>query len=143
MAQIYALGLYGSMIEQFSACVLLAQFGEPSTIPIILRSMYEALVDLDNLVHDASYHCRIEHANIKQTLSIIRSGPLREGFQKDHTEDLDQLTTRLAELEDEAKHRYRSGSDAGRQDEATNTTVSMRCSALTHTTMPQRSRSGT
>jgi hypothetical protein len=66
------------MIEQFSACVLLAQFGEPSTIPIILRSMYEALVDLDNLVHDASYHCRIEHANIKQTLSIMKSGPLRE-----------------------------------------------------------------
>jgi hypothetical protein len=53
MAQVYALGLYGSVIEQFSACVLLAQFGEPSTIPIILRSMYEALVDLDNLVHDA------------------------------------------------------------------------------------------
>jgi hypothetical protein len=49
MAQIYALGLYGSTIEQFSACVLLAQFGEPSTIPVILRSMYEALVDLDNL----------------------------------------------------------------------------------------------
>lgn len=48
MAQIYALGLYGSMIEQFSACVLLAQFGEPSTIPIILRSMYEVLVDVDN-----------------------------------------------------------------------------------------------
>jgi len=42
MPQTYALGLYGSMIEQFSACILLAQFGEPTTIPIILRSMYEA-----------------------------------------------------------------------------------------------------
>jgi Family of unknown function (DUF5677) len=82
MAQTYALGLYGSIIEQFSACVLLAQFGEPTTIPIILRSMYEALVDLDNLVQDASYACRIEHANIEQTLSIMRSGPLREAFQR-------------------------------------------------------------
>jgi hypothetical protein len=120
MAQIYALGLYGSMIEQFSACVLLAQFGEPSTIPIILRSMYEALVDLDNLVHDASYHCRIEHANIKQTLSIMRSGPLREAFQKDHREDLDQLTARLAELEDEGKASlqiWKRCRAAGRSDE--------------------------
>jgi hypothetical protein len=103
MAQVYALGLYGSIVEQFSASVLLAQFGEPSTIPIILRSMYEALVDLDNLVHDASYRCRIEHANIKQTLGIWRSGPLREALQKGHKEDYDQLAGRLAELEHEGK----------------------------------------
>jgi hypothetical protein len=103
MAQTYALGLYGSMIEQFSACVLLAQFGEPSTIPIILRSMYEALVDLDNLVHDAIYHCRIEHANLKQTLSIMGSGPLRDTFQVGRKEDYDQLAARIVELEDEGK----------------------------------------
>jgi hypothetical protein len=103
LPQIFALGLYGTIIEQFSACVLLAQFSEPSTIPILLRSMYEALVDLDNLVHDARYACRIEHANIKQTLSIMRSGPLREAFQKGRKEDYDQLSVRLAELEDEGK----------------------------------------
>lgn len=103
MPQIYALGLYGSIIEQFSACILLAQFGEPTTIPIILRSMYEALVDLDNLVQDASYACRIEHANIKQTLSIMRSGPLREAFEKGRKEDYDQLTARRTEIEDEGK----------------------------------------
>jgi hypothetical protein len=102
-AQIYALGLYGTIIEQFSACVLLAQYGEPSTIPIVLRSMYEALVDLDNLLHDASYACRIEHANIKQTLSIMRSGPLRESFQRGRKEDYNQLSARLAELEEEGK----------------------------------------
>ncbi len=120
MAQVYALGLYGSVIEQFSACVLLAQFGEPSTIPIILRSMYEALVDLDNLVHDASYHCRIEHANFKQTLNIMRSGPLREAFQKGRKEDYDQLTARVAELEDEGKASLRIWkrcSAVGRSDE--------------------------
>ncbi len=103
MPQIYALGLYGSMIEQFSACILLAQFGEPTTIPIILRSMYEALVDLYNLVHDASYACRIEHANIKQTLNIMRSGPLREAFQKARKEDYDQLAARQTEIEHEGK----------------------------------------
>lgn len=103
MAQIYALGLYGSMIEQISACVLLAQFGEPTTLPIILRSMYEALVDLDNLVHDASYACRIEHANIKQMLSIMGSGPLREALQKAHKASYDQMTARRVEIEDEGK----------------------------------------
>lgn len=103
MAQIYALGLHGSIIEQLSACVLLAQFGEPSTIPIILRSMYEALVDLDNLVHDAEYVCRIEHANIKQTLNIMRSGPLRDAFQKGRKEDYDEMSARLAEIEKEGK----------------------------------------
>ena len=120
MAQLYALGLYGSMIEEFSACVLLAQFGEPSTIPIILRSMYEALVDLDNLVHDAAYHCRIEHASIKQTLSIMRSGPLRDAFQKGRKDDFDQLAARLAELEDEGKASlpiWKRCKEVGRSDE--------------------------
>jgi hypothetical protein len=60
-------------------------------------------VDLDNLLHDASYVCRMEHANIKQTLNIMRSGPLREALQKGHREHYDQLTARLAELEDEGK----------------------------------------
>jgi hypothetical protein len=103
MPQILALGLHGTIIEQFSACILLAQGGEPSTIPIILRSLYEALVELDNLVHDASYACRIEHANIKQTLNIMRSGPLRNALQKGRREDYDQLSARLDELEDEGK----------------------------------------
>ncbi len=109
IAQVYALGLYGTMVEQLSACVLLTLFDEPSSIPIILRSMYEALVDLDSVVHDASYHCRIEHANIKQTLSIMRSGPLREAFQKGRKEDYDQLTARLAELESEGKASLKIG----------------------------------
>ena len=82
MPQIFALALHGTVIHLFSGCVLLAQWGEPTGIPILLRSQYEALVDLDNLLQDPSYHCRMEHANVKQTLNIMRSGPLREAFQK-------------------------------------------------------------
>lgn len=120
MAHIYALALHGSVIEQFSACVLLVRSGEPSTIPIILRSMYEALVDLDNLVHDAGYVYRIEHANIKQTLNIMSSGPLREAFQKGRKQDYDELNARLAQIENEgrASLKIRQRCDAvGRQDE--------------------------
>ena len=79
-------------------------------------------MDLDNLVHDASYHCRIEHANLKQTLSIMRSGPLREAFQKGRSEDYDQLAARVAELEDEGKASlkiWQRCKAVGRSDEST------------------------
>jgi hypothetical protein len=103
LAQIFALGLYGSILELFSGCVLLAQWGEPTGIPILLRSEYEAMVDLDNLLQDASYACRIEHANIKQMLSLMRSAPLREAFQKGRKEDYHQFEARRAEIENEGK----------------------------------------
>ncbi len=103
LAQLFALGLYGTILEQFSACVLLAQWGEPTGIPILLRSEYEAMVDLENLVQDPSYACRIEHASIKQTLSIMRSGPLREEFQEGRKDLFAELSARLAEIEDEGK----------------------------------------
>jgi hypothetical protein len=81
-AQIHALALHGTITELFSACVLLAKQGEPTAIPIILRSMYEALVDLDNLVRDAGYVEHIQAANFKQTIKIVKSGPLRQDFRR-------------------------------------------------------------
>jgi hypothetical protein len=101
--QILALGLYGTIIEHYSACLLLGLFSEPRAIPIILRSEYEALVDLDNLAQDRSYHCRIEHANIVQTLKIMSGGPLRKDFQQGRRETYAELSARQAELEFEGK----------------------------------------
>jgi hypothetical protein len=57
-AQVIALAIYGSVIELFSSCVGLAALGEPTAVPIILRSMYESHVELDNLLQDAGY---VEH----------------------------------------------------------------------------------
>lgn len=116
-SQLYALALYGTITELFSACVVLANWGEPTAIPIIERSMYEALVDLDNLLQDPSYHCRIEHANIKQTLKIMRSGPLRGAFDKARSEELD---ARRVEIEDEGKASldiWQRAKAVGRSDE--------------------------
>jgi hypothetical protein len=98
-AQIHALALHGTITELFSACVLLAKQGEPTAIPIILRSMYEALVDLDNLLHDASYVEHIQAANFKQTIKIMKSGPLRQEMQEGRKADYQQFVTQLAELE--------------------------------------------
>jgi hypothetical protein len=103
MPELYALALHGTIIHLFSGCVLLAQWGEPTGIPVLLRSEYEALVDLDNVLVDPSYACRIEHANIKQTLNIMRSKPLRDAFQKGRKDIYDEQTARLAELEYEGK----------------------------------------
>lgn len=91
LAQHLALALHCSVIELFSACVLLAQYGEPTAIPIILRSMYEALVDLDNLLGDPSYVERIESANLTQMLKFERSGLVPK-------KDSDAFSARLAKL---------------------------------------------
>ena len=101
--QIHALTLHGTITELFSACVLLAKQGEPTAIPIILRSMYEALVDLDNLLQDAGYVEHIQAANFKQTIKLMRSGPLRREFQEGRKADYQQFVTQLAELEAKGK----------------------------------------
>lgn len=119
-AQIHALALHGTITELFSACVLLAKQGEPTAIPIILRSMYEALVDLDNLLHDAGYVEHIKAANFKQTIKIMKSAPLRQEFQEGRKTDYEQFVTQLAELEAKGKGslQIRTRCDkAGRLDE--------------------------
>jgi Family of unknown function (DUF5677) len=119
-AQIHALALHGTITELFSACILLAKHGEPTAIPIILRSMYEALVDLDNLVHDAGYVEHIQAANLKQTIKIMKSTPLKQEFQEGRKADYQQFVTQLAELEakDKGALRIRNRCDrAGRLDE--------------------------
>jgi len=118
-AQIHALALYGTITQLFSACILLTEWGEPTAIPILLRSMYEALVDLHNLLHGASYVEHIQAANLKQTLSIMKSGPLRE-FQDARKADFEQFVTQLAELHAKGKGplRIRSRCErAGRLDQ--------------------------
>jgi uncharacterized protein DUF5677 len=120
LAQLQALALHGTIIELLSECVLLAKWGEPTGIPILLRSLYEGLVDLDNLLRDKSYVCRMEHANIAQTLKIMSGGLLRKDFLEGRKEEYEQLRERLAELEGQgnAKLSIRKRCEAvGRLDE--------------------------
>lgn len=91
LAQHLAIALHCTNIELFSACPLLALYGEPTPIPIILRSMYEALVDLDNLLHDATYVDRMESANLTQMLKFENSAAMSK-------KDADAFKARLAEF---------------------------------------------
>lgn len=97
-AQIHALAIYFTVIELFSACLGLAQLGEPTAIPIILRSMYEAHVDLDNLVADAGYVEHITAAGLEQTITIMEAGSLRQAFAEGRKAEYDKLTAKLADL---------------------------------------------
>jgi Family of unknown function (DUF5677) len=91
LAQYLAIALHCTNIELFSACVLLALYGEPTPIPIILRSMYEALVDLDNLLRDATYVDRIESANLTQMLKFEDTGAMSKN-------EADAFKARLGEF---------------------------------------------
>jgi hypothetical protein len=52
--EIYAITLHLTIVELLAACYLLAEKQQGTGMPILLRSMYEAFVDLDNLLRDAS-----------------------------------------------------------------------------------------
>ena len=75
MAQIYAIALHLTIVELLAACFLLAEKQQGTGIPILLRSMYEAFVDLENLVRDASYVDHIDAANLKQSSDRYSPAP--------------------------------------------------------------------
>lgn len=101
-AQLHALSLYGTTLELFSGCIVLAKAGEPVGIPILLRPMYEALVDLDNLLRNASYVEHLEAANLKQMLKLLsalsRNNPLLEGFSDETPEQSQAMAVRYEAL---------------------------------------------
>jgi len=86
--QLHAILLYASITQLFSGCILLAAQGEPTAIPIVLRSLYEALVDLDNLVHDKGYVDHMKAANAAQQLKIMKSDSLRAELQDKYKEEV-------------------------------------------------------
>jgi hypothetical protein len=102
-AQIHAIALYGSTVELFSGCIVLAKVGEPTGIAVLLRPMYEALVDLDNLLSDATYVEHMEAANLKQVTSLISAAqgnnPLLQGFMDKTPEISTAMQSRFSELE--------------------------------------------
>jgi hypothetical protein len=100
-AHVHAIALHATIIELFAGCITLVREGYATGVPILLRSTYEALVDLDNLLHDASYAAHIEAANLKQMTKLVRqsrTNPLLRGLFERHAADLDLMIARLSEL---------------------------------------------
>jgi hypothetical protein len=122
---LYAVTLHTSVVQLCGGCFALARTEHTAGIPILLRSMFEALVDLDNLVHDADFHERMDAANLVQFLKLLReapANPLLAGLDKKHN-----LAAITAEFKEElGKLSARKGSqknlrerciDVGRENE--------------------------
>jgi Family of unknown function (DUF5677) len=106
-AQIHGLALYASIVELFSGCNLLAKTDETTGIAVLLRPMYEALVDLDNLVHDPSYVEHIEAASLMQLIKLLSSArsnnPLLQSLSDGHAAEVQAMTDRFDELKARGK----------------------------------------
>jgi hypothetical protein len=98
-----ALALHATTVELFSGCLALADTERAAAIPIVLRSLYEAVVDLENLLLNAKFLKNMEAANLAQLHELLVQGrvnPLFRGLDNgsDTTANLRQFGTRLAEL---------------------------------------------
>jgi hypothetical protein len=122
---LYAVTLHASIVQLCGGCLAMARTEHTAGIPVLLRSMFEALVDLDNLVRDPSYHERMDAANLDQFLKLLRASPtnpLMAGLDQKH--DIPTITAELqAELH--GLHARRRGQkdlrarcvDVGRENE--------------------------
>jgi hypothetical protein len=99
--QLYAVTLHASIVQLCGGCLALAKTEHTAGIPVLLRSMYEALVDLQNLVLVADFHERMDAANLTQFLKPIKgsaTNPLLAGLEKRH--DIATITAQYqAELD--------------------------------------------
>lgn len=110
--QIYAVTLHATIVQLCGGCLRLAKTELTVGIPVLLRSMFEALVDLDNLVHDQSYFERMDAANLDQYLKLLRespTNPLLSGLDEKH--DLPRVISEYEAQLDELRSRKRGQKD--------------------------------
>lgn len=102
-AQQCALALHATTIELFAGCLALADTERAAGIPIVLRSLFEAVVDLENLLRQPEFLKNMEAANLMQAKKLLVQGrvnPLLHGLDmgSDTTTHLREFGNRLAEL---------------------------------------------
>ena len=68
----HVLALYGSILEFSSSIILLTKDGPKTALPIILRSLLEAYVDMLNLCADPKYGYTLEASAEKDCLKFLR-----------------------------------------------------------------------
>jgi Family of unknown function (DUF5677) len=103
-AQQMALALHATVIELFAGCIALVECERVAAVPIVLRSLYEAVVDLNNLLQAPTYLERMEAAELKQRMELLVQGKtnsLMRGFEQkvDISEEMKTAGTRITELE--------------------------------------------
>ena len=98
---ILAFGLYATILELASGALSLAQLQRYAGLPVLLRSIYEAHLDLQNLLRDADYSLNMEAADAEEQLKLVieaETNKFLAGTSFNAKSELDRLRARLAEL---------------------------------------------
>jgi len=69
----HVISLYGSVIELSSSIKVLYKSGHYSTIPVVLRTILEAFVDLRNLCQDPKYGYSLTINSNKESLKFLKA----------------------------------------------------------------------
>jgi hypothetical protein len=95
-----ATGLHATIIELLAGCIELATRGCTAGIPILLRTMFEALVDLDNFGrYGERYYGPFQAIGFKKLLKFSGSKTrVASGITASSKQALDECATKLAEL---------------------------------------------
>jgi hypothetical protein len=89
--QIYAIALHATIIEQFHSCIAMVEAEASTALPNTIRSMLEAVVELENLLTDPSYYQHMEASNLEQIVKLLSHShlPILDGLREKH--DVDRL----------------------------------------------------
>ncbi len=70
--QLYCICLHGTVLETASACITLLKANECSALPVLLRSLLEAYVDLVNLCRCPEYIFRMQAAFLNEQSRVLK-----------------------------------------------------------------------
>jgi hypothetical protein len=100
--QLYAVALHCSLTQFCGGCLAMAKSEHTAGIPVLLRAMFEGLVDLDNLLANADYHEHMQAADRLQHVKLWKStatNPLLAGMERKY-DIAANLAECVAELND-------------------------------------------
>jgi len=93
--------LYGSILELGGSLIPLLDTEHYSTIPVILRSILEAYVDLENLCKDPKYGYSLEIKTLVEGLKFLREARNEKNVYLGMIAEAPDLDERLSEMEAE------------------------------------------
>lgn len=85
--------LYGSIFELTGSCICLVDNQMATGIPILLRSLLEAFIDLSNLIKNPKYGHNLELDRLDQWIRLLRESKTNNSYLKyfKQVSDLDSL----------------------------------------------------
>src|SRR3989304_6690450 len=122
-----AVSLYGSVIELSSSLIPLLATEHFSAIPVVLRSILEAYVDLENLCKDPKYGYSLEIKYLAESLKFLKEAKNEKNEYLEiiaHASDYDERVSkmeaernRLIQLGYKDMNRFERFSKAGMENE--------------------------